>query len=95
MSDSRPATTSDVTVIGGPTLIFHGARDKAVPERFAQRTGALIAQSTVLVVDSGHFIPVNSPEIVAAELRCFFERTDRDAKEISGPSVSAPPASAA
>jgi pimeloyl-ACP methyl ester carboxylesterase len=73
--------------LGIPTLIFQGAQDKAVPERFAQRAGALIPQSTVLVVDSGHFIPLNSPEIVAAELRRFFERTIREATEPSGPSV--------
>jgi pimeloyl-ACP methyl ester carboxylesterase len=37
-----------------PTLIFHGAHDKAVPERFAQRASALIPQSKMAVVDSGH-----------------------------------------
>jgi pimeloyl-ACP methyl ester carboxylesterase len=58
-----------------PTLILQGAHDKAVPELFAQRAGALIPQSTVLTVDSGHFIPLNSPEILATELRRFFEGT--------------------
>lgn len=37
-----------------PTLIFHGVHDKAVPERFAQRASALIPQSKMAVVDSGH-----------------------------------------
>jgi pimeloyl-ACP methyl ester carboxylesterase len=56
-----------------PTLIFHGARDTAVPEAFAQRASALIPQSKVLVVDSGHFIPLSNPGMVAAELRRFFD----------------------
>ena len=55
-----------------PTLIFHGTHDKAVPEKFAQRASALIPQSKVLVVDSGHFIPLNNPEMVAKELLLFF-----------------------
>jgi pimeloyl-ACP methyl ester carboxylesterase len=56
-----------------PTLIFQGSRDKAIPEMFAQRASALIPRSKVVVVDSGHFIPLNNPEVVAAELLHFFE----------------------
>jgi pimeloyl-ACP methyl ester carboxylesterase len=55
-----------------PTLIFHGAHDRAVPELFAQRASSLIPRSKVLVVDSGHFIPLNNPEMVAKELLLFF-----------------------
>jgi len=55
-----------------PTLIFHGAQDTAVPQSFAERASALIPRSKVLVVDSGHFIPLTRPEIVASELYRFF-----------------------
>jgi pimeloyl-ACP methyl ester carboxylesterase len=55
------------------TIIFQGSRDTAVPERFAQRASALIPQSKVVIVDSGHFIPLNNPEVVATELLQFFE----------------------
>jgi len=55
-----------------PTLIFQGSRDKAVPERFAQQACALIPQSKVIMVDSGHFVPLNNPEVVATELLRFF-----------------------
>jgi pimeloyl-ACP methyl ester carboxylesterase len=58
-----------------PTLIFHGSHDKAVPEMFARRASALIPQSKVIMVDSGHFIPLNNPQVVAAELLRFFEGT--------------------
>jgi pimeloyl-ACP methyl ester carboxylesterase len=56
-----------------PTLIFQGSRDEAVPEIFARRASALIPQSKVFMVDSGHFVPLNNPEVVAAELLRFFE----------------------
>lgn len=58
-----------------PTLIFQGSRDKAVPEQFAQRASALIPQSRMITVDSGHFIPLNNPEVVATELLRFFKGT--------------------
>jgi len=54
-----------------PTLIFHGAHDKAVPQLFAERASALIPQSRMLVVDSGHFIPLSNPEMAAAEMCSF------------------------
>ncbi|MGD0757474.1 MAG: hypothetical protein ABR921_01115 [Candidatus Sulfotelmatobacter sp.] len=40
-----------------PTLIFQGSRDAAILEVFARRASALIPQSKVIMVDSGHFIP--------------------------------------
>jgi pimeloyl-ACP methyl ester carboxylesterase len=58
-----------------PTLIFQGSHDKAVPEVFAHRASALIPQSKLVMVDSGHFIPLNNPGVVAAELMSFFGST--------------------
>jgi pimeloyl-ACP methyl ester carboxylesterase len=58
-----------------PALIFQGTRDKAIPEIFARRASALIPQSKVIMVDSGHFIPLNNPEVVATELLSFFGGT--------------------
>jgi len=58
--------------ISVPTLIFHGAQDTAVPQSFAHRASALIPESKVVVVDSGHFIPLTKPETVASELSRFF-----------------------
>jgi pimeloyl-ACP methyl ester carboxylesterase len=55
-----------------PTLIFQGSRDAAIPEMFARRASALIPRSKVIMVDSGHFIPLNNPQVVAAELLNFF-----------------------
>jgi pimeloyl-ACP methyl ester carboxylesterase len=58
-----------------PTLIFQGSRDTAIPETFARRASSLIPQSKVVMVDSGHFIPLNNPDVVAAELLSFFGGT--------------------
>ena len=55
-----------------PTLIFQGSHDKAIREIFARRASALIPQSKLVMVESGHFIPLNNPEIVSAELLRFF-----------------------
>jgi pimeloyl-ACP methyl ester carboxylesterase len=60
-----------------PTLIFQGSRDKAIPEMFARRASSLIPRSRVVMVDSGHFIPLSNPEVVARELLSFFECAGR------------------
>src|SRR3984885_9832558 len=67
---SIPAMLPQLTI---PTLIFQGSRDRAIPEKFARRACALIPQSKVIMVDSGHFIPLNNPDVVAGELLHFFE----------------------
>jgi pimeloyl-ACP methyl ester carboxylesterase len=56
-----------------PTVIFQGVRDMAVPVSFARRAAALIPNCEMVPVDAGHFIPLNNPERVAAELLRFFD----------------------
>jgi hypothetical protein len=58
-----------------PTLIFHGSRDKAIPQGFALRASALIPDSKVILLDSGHFIPLSNPDAIAKELLVFFARS--------------------
>jgi pimeloyl-ACP methyl ester carboxylesterase len=57
-----------------PTLIFHGAQDIAIPEAFARRASELIPNASLVKLESGHFIPLNQPEPVAAGLAGFFDR---------------------
>jgi hypothetical protein len=54
-----------------PTLLFHGLRD-VLPAAFAERAASLIPRSRVVMLDAGHFIPLDRPEDVAANLRSFF-----------------------
>jgi len=63
-----------------PTIIFHGLHDPALPQAFARRASALIPNSKLVMIDAGHFIPLNRPEVVAAELLRFFAES-KDAKE--------------
>jgi pimeloyl-ACP methyl ester carboxylesterase len=58
--------------ISAPTLILHGERDGAIPISFARRASQTIPDARVLFVDSGHFLPLNLPEMLADQLRIFF-----------------------
>jgi pimeloyl-ACP methyl ester carboxylesterase len=57
-----------------PTLIFHGSRDVAIPQVFAQRASELMPNARMITVDSGHFIPIHQPESVAQGIAGFFDR---------------------
>ena len=55
-----------------PTLIFHGSRDAAIPEAVPRRASSLIPNSSMVTLDSGHFIPLHQAESVATRLAGFF-----------------------
>jgi hypothetical protein len=63
-----------------PTLLFHGTRD-VLPAAFAERAASLIPNSSVVTLDSGHFIPLDRPNEVADCLRSFF-RENRAAMDL-------------
>jgi pimeloyl-ACP methyl ester carboxylesterase len=65
-----------------PTLIFHGSKDPAVPESLARRVRDLMPNSELVLLDTGHFIPVSEAVAVAKELARFFNR-DPDAEVFS------------
>jgi pimeloyl-ACP methyl ester carboxylesterase len=60
-----------------PTLIFHGTRDSAVPPSFAARAAGLIPDSELILLDSGHFLPMSEPVSIATELLRFFNSSER------------------
>jgi pimeloyl-ACP methyl ester carboxylesterase len=55
-----------------PTQIFHGLNDRAVPKEFANRSKSLIPNSEVILLDAGHFVPLDEPQLIAKELCRFF-----------------------
>jgi pimeloyl-ACP methyl ester carboxylesterase len=55
-----------------PTLVFHGSTDPVVPEAFARRAIALAPNSELVLLDSGHFLPMSKPVEVSKELARFF-----------------------
>jgi pimeloyl-ACP methyl ester carboxylesterase len=54
-----------------PALVIHGSRD-ILPESFAQRAAGLIANSHLIALDSGHFIPLEQAGQVSRHLMTFF-----------------------
>ena len=66
-----PAFLSEMLM---PTLIFQGSRDAAIPEAFARRASSLMPNARMVIVDSGHFIPLQQAESVAASLARFFHQ---------------------
>lgn len=60
-----------------PTLVLHGSKDPAVPVAFARRAWDLLPNSELILLDSGHFLPIREPAAVADALLRFFERDER------------------
>jgi pimeloyl-ACP methyl ester carboxylesterase len=66
-------TAGLLPTIGAPTLVIHGRHDHTIPVSFATRAAALIPNANVLLLDSGHFLPLNCPVILSHHLVRFFE----------------------
>jgi pimeloyl-ACP methyl ester carboxylesterase len=80
---SIPALLPDLLL---PTLIFHGSKDAAVPKTFALRAAHLIPDSEVILLDSGHFLPLSDPGVIADELSRFFVQhqiSEMDSAEVA------------
>ncbi|MFC5861409.1 alpha/beta fold hydrolase [Acidicapsa dinghuensis] len=54
-----------------PTLLIHGSRD-VLPASFARRASEMIPHSKLAMFDSGHFIPLEQSDKVAATLDELF-----------------------
>ena len=61
-----------LTELLAPALIFHRKRDPAVPPTFAIRVPSLIPRSEVILLESGHFLPLSEPATIARGLLRFF-----------------------
>jgi pimeloyl-ACP methyl ester carboxylesterase len=59
-----------------PTLIMHGSKDPAVPDCFATRASRVIPNSEKIVLDSGHFLPLAEPALIASSLLDFLGSGD-------------------
>jgi pimeloyl-ACP methyl ester carboxylesterase len=67
--------------ISAPALIVHGSKDSAVPPEFARRACELMPDAQVILLDSGHFLPLSEPQAIAEGLLQLFERADRGVHE--------------
>lgn len=63
---------------GIETLIVHGTRDRMTPIAHGERLArSLQGAELVVVKGAGHVLPLESPELVSAELLAFLERAER------------------
>jgi pimeloyl-ACP methyl ester carboxylesterase len=72
-----------------PTLIVHGATDLAVPSAFAERASKLIPNAEMILLDSGHFLPMNEPGHIADELLRFFGSDEDSLQECTAVTAAA------
>jgi pimeloyl-ACP methyl ester carboxylesterase len=63
----------DAAGIAAPTLLIWGRRDPVIPLRIGKRAAALIAGSSLVVLDTGHVPQTSDPEGFAAALTPFAE----------------------
>jgi len=60
-----------------PTLVLAGRHDQGRPPSLVKRTADAIAGSTYKIVDSAHFMPVQTPALVSREITDFFNLEQR------------------
>jgi pimeloyl-ACP methyl ester carboxylesterase len=66
-------------LVGVPTLVIYGGRDKLVAERVARRARSTFPDAELLrLSDAGHVAHLEEPATVARELRAFVSRPDLD-----------------
>ncbi|AZO79267.1 MULTISPECIES: alpha/beta fold hydrolase [unclassified Bosea (in: a-proteobacteria)] len=66
---------ADLAAIRCPTLVVAGRYDAARPPEHVAGVANKIAGAEFLVLETGHVMAIDTPELVAATLRDFFART--------------------
>lgn len=66
-------TAALLPTINAPTLLLHGRHDEAIPVSFATRGAALIPNASICLLDSGHYLPLNCPDVLCRHLVRFFK----------------------
>ncbi len=67
---------ADLAAIRCPTLIVAGRHDAARPPEHVAGVAAKIAGAEFLVLETGHVMAIDTPELVASTLRDFLVRAD-------------------
>jgi len=69
------------TLEGIETLIMHGTRDRMTPIAHGESLArSLHGAELVVVKHAGHVLPLETPELVSAQLLAFLERAERSAR---------------
>lgn len=67
---------ADLAAIRCPTLVVAGRHDAARPAEHVAGVAAKIAGAEFLVLETGHVMAIDTPELVASTLRDFLVRAD-------------------
>ena len=68
--------TADLASIRCPTLVVAGAYDQLRPPAHVREIASRIPGARFEIIESGHYIPVQTPEIAVAMLSEFLQRAD-------------------
>lgn len=67
---------------GIETLIMHGTRDRMTPIAHGESIARLLPGAELVVVKrAGHVLPLETPDLVSAQLLAFLERAERSARD--------------
>ena len=66
-------TAALLPALRAPTLVLHGRRDEVIPASFAARAAAAIPGCQAVLLDGGHFLPLNLPREVCDALASFLQ----------------------
>jgi pimeloyl-ACP methyl ester carboxylesterase len=66
-------TAALLAQIAAPTLVVHGRDDNVIPESFARRAAGIIPNASLQVFETGHFLPLNVPEMLSERLESFLD----------------------
>jgi len=67
---------ADLAAIHCPTLVVAGRQDAARPPEHVAGVAAKIASAEFMVLETGHVMAIDTPELVASTLRDFLVRAD-------------------
>ncbi len=62
--------------VEAPVLILHGEDDPLVPAAAAREHARLVPQSEVELLEGGHFLPFQQPDLLAGRLEAFLRAAD-------------------
>ena len=67
----RQDVQADAKVLQQPTLLVYGAQDKAVPPYMGERYAQLIQNSSLQMIEAGHFVHLDKPAEVTSLIQDF------------------------
>jgi hypothetical protein len=64
-------TAALLAQIAAPTLVAYGRSDGIIPEEFSHRAADIIPNASLQAFETGHFLPLNIPDVLSKRLESF------------------------